>query len=279
MEWSAEQRRWLMKVLQPKRIVASLPGGGTVSDETCAGLLGLDLEAYRAELARFLEEATVTARELLGKPELNRMVDALPLRKGARVVAFGDSHTADPQSWAVILQELLAARRPQDDVSVAVSAVGGDTTTHGLVRMGNSLNLDPDWIIFFIGVNDARHQGPHAGKTLVDAGETARNVEELRSRAEKQTRARRIWITPPPVLEDRISRHWGLSRFGVRFDNEDVSRVAEAIRALGEPTVDLFAAFGRSPSPDHFTEDGLHLSLSGQRKVVLELMQRWSGVQ
>ena len=84
---------------------------------------------------------------------------------------------------------------------------------------------------------------------------------------------------PLPVLEERVSKHWGLSRFGVRFRNEDVGRVAEAIRALEEPTVDLFAAFGAAPSPELYTEDGLHLSLAGQRKVVLELMRSWSRLQ
>jgi lysophospholipase L1-like esterase len=279
MELSTEQRRWLMKVLQPERTVASLPGGATVSAATCAALLGLEPETYSAELALFRKGAKETAQELLTESEFNRMLDSLPLRKGARIVAFGDSHTADPQSWAVILQELLAARRPQDEVSVDISAVGGETTTHGLVRLGHALVRDTDWIIFFIGVNDARAQGPNAGKTLVDASETVRNLEELRSRAAKATKARRLWITPPPVLEDRVSKHWGLSRFGVRFRNEDVRRVAEAIRALGEPTIDLFAAFGASPSPEDFTEDGLHLSLAGQRKVVLELIQSWSRVQ
>ena len=207
------------------------------------------------------------------------MIEKLPLRKGARVVAFGDSHTADPQSWAVILQELLAAQRPRDEVSVATNAVAGETTTHGLVRMGSALLQEPDWLLFFIGVNDARMQGPNASKTLVDAGETARNLEELRSRVAKGSQARRLWITPPPVLEERVSKHWGLSRFGVRFRNEDVGRVAEAIRALEEPTVDLFAAFGAAPSPELYTEDGLHLSLAGQRKVVLELMRSWSRLQ
>lgn len=279
MEWSTEQRRWLVKVLQPERTVSSLPGGGKVSAETCAALLGLEPETYRAELAQSQKGAREAAQGLLADPEFRRMLEKLPLRKSARIVTFGDSHTADPQSWAVILQELVAAQRPHDEVSVAINAVGGETTTHGLVRIGNALIQEPDWIIFFIGVNDARTQGPNAGKTLVDARETARNLEELRSRAAQGTQARRLWMTPPPVLEDRASKHWGLSRFGVHFRNEDVRRVAEAIRALEEPTVDLFAAFGASPPPELFTEDGLHLSLAGQRKVVLELMRTWSRVQ
>ncbi len=279
MEWSTEQRRWLVKVLQPERTVASLPGGGKVSLETCAALLGLEPETYRAELAQSEKDAREAAQGLLAESEFSRMVEEVSLRKGARIVTFGDSHTADPQSWAVILRELMAARRPHDEVSVVINAVGGETTTHGLVRIGSALIQEPEWIIFFIGVNDARTQGPNAGKTLVDARETARNLEELRSRAAQGTKARRLWITPPPVLEDRVSKHWGLSRFGVRFRNDDVGRVAAAIRALEEPTIDLFAAFGASPSPELYTEDGLHLSLAGQQKVVLEVMRTWSRVR
>jgi lysophospholipase L1-like esterase len=111
------------------------------------------------------------------------MVDRLSLRKGAKIVAFGDSHTADPQSWAVILNEVLAAQRPADGISIAVSAVSAETTTHGLVRIGDVVAREPDWILFFIGVNDARTQGSNATKSLVAHEETARNVAELRRRA------------------------------------------------------------------------------------------------
>src|SRR4051812_45491599 len=118
MEWSTEQVSWLVKVFQPERSVASLPGGWAgLAEGTRAALLGLAADVYSTQHARLVTGAKEAAHELLADPVVCSMVDRLPLRKGAKVVAFGDSHTSDPQSWAVILSELLAARRPGDGIS------------------------------------------------------------------------------------------------------------------------------------------------------------------
>lgn len=273
---STEAVRWLMKVLQPEKTLGSMPGIAVLTESTCAALLGVDPETYRAELARMRSAVKDAAGELLADPAVGAMVDRLSLRKGARIVAFGDSHTADPQSWAAIVAEVLAARRPADELSVAIRAVPGETTTHGLVRIGEALALQPDWLLFFIGVNDARTQGPSPTKTLVDRGETARNLAEVRSRASHETKARCLWITPPAVAEDRVAAHWGLSRFGVRFRNADVADVARAVRELGGPTIDLFSILGSPPPADLLMDDGLHFTLAGQKRIALEVLRGWS---
>jgi len=50
---------------------------------------------------------------------------------------------------------------------------------HGLVRVGEVVGQQPDWIFFLIGTNDARTQGSHPTKTLLHHEETARNIAEL----------------------------------------------------------------------------------------------------
>jgi len=279
MQWSDEQIHWLVKVLHPEKTVASLPGGAALPEEARAALLGLEAGIYSAEHARQSHGAKEAARELLAEPAVQGMVDRLSVGKGAKIVAFGDSHTADPQSWAVILNEMLAARRPADGISIVIGAVSGETTTHGLVRIGGVVAREPDWILFYIGVNDARTQGPNPTKTLVDHAETARNLAELRRRASEETKARRLWITPPAVAEDRVPKHWALARFGVRFRNEDIGRVAKTIREMGDSTVDLFSTFGAPPPPELLTEDGLHLTLAGQKRVALEVLRGWSALR
>ena len=273
---SIEQTRWLVKVLQPEQTVASLPGAATLTEPMRAALLGLPPDVYSAELGRLRAGAKEAAHELLADTAVGAMVDRLPLRPGARIVAFGDSHTSDPQSWAVILNEMLAARRPADGISIDVSAVAGETTTHGLIRIGGVLAKNPDWILFFLGANDARTQGPTPSKTLVDPQETARNLSELRERVSRETKARCLWVTPPPVLEDRVSTHWGLSRFGVRFRNEDLARVAEIIAAFGEPAIELFASLGLPPPQELLMEDGLHSTQEGQKRIALEVVRGWA---
>src|SRR5688572_25253574 len=142
---SMEQIQWLLKVIQPERTLAALPGGGGLSQDTHAALLGLPPEVYAAELGRLRAEAKEATAELLADPAVASMVERLPLRRGAKVVAFGDSLTSEPQSWAVILRELLTAAA--DGVTMTISAVAGETTTQGLVRIGEVLSQQPDWIV------------------------------------------------------------------------------------------------------------------------------------
>jgi lysophospholipase L1-like esterase len=272
MQWTPEQTRWLVKVFQPEKTVASLPGGASLNEASLAGLLGLDPAAYASALAHSREGAKEAAQELLAEASVRDLVSRLPLRPGAKVVVVGDSLTSDPQSWAVILGELLTLQRPHDNVSLSVRAVSGETTTHVLVRMGEVTASAPDWVLFFIGLNDARTQGPHPTKTLVGLEETARNLAALRERVRRETQARRLWVAPPEVVEERVTAHWALSRFGVGFRNHDVRRVGDAIRSLGEPTVELLSKL----DPSLFVDDGLHLTLAGQKRVALEVLRAWS---
>jgi len=279
MNMSTEQMQWMVKVFQPEKTVASLPGAASLNDAARAALLGLDPELYSAELARLTAGAKNAAQELLADPQVAAMVDRLPLRAGARVFALGDSRTSDPQSWALILQEMLAARRPSDNISVLTSAISGDTTTHALIRISEVLAGEPDWILIFVGLNDARTQGSEPTKTIVHHEETARNFAELRSRIAKETKARRIWVTPVAVSENRLSNHWALARFGVRFLNRDIAKVAGAMRRLGDPVIDLFEQVDTSSLDTLLMDDGLHFTEAGQQRIALEVLRSWSDLK
>jgi lysophospholipase L1-like esterase len=273
---SDEQMRWLLKVIQPERTLASLPNGASLGREAHAGLLGLPVEIYAAELGRMQKEASEAAGALLADEAVASMVDRLPLRKGAKVVAFGDSLTSEPQSWAVILREMLARRRGSGEISLTIDAGAGETTTHGLVRVAGAINSRPDWILFLVGTNDARTQGPHPTKTLVHHEETARNIAELRQRVSGETTANCVWITPPAVNEAQVAAHQGLARFGVRFRNEDLARVAKIVRDGDGPVIDAYSTLGSPPPSDLLMGDGLHFTLAGQKRMALEVIRGWS---
>jgi len=273
---SDEQVRWLLKVIQPERTLASLPGAASLSQVAHAGLLNLPVEIYATELGRMQKEASEAASALLADEAVALMVDRLPLRKGAKVVAFGDSLTSEPQSWAVILREMLARRRGTDEISLTISAVAGETTTHGLVRVADTINSLPDWILFLVGTNDARTQGPHPTKTLVHHEETARNIAELRQRVSGETTANCVWITPPAVNEAQVAAHQGLARFGVRFRNEDLERVAKIVREGDGAVIDAYSTLGSPPPSDLLMDDGLHFTLAGQKRIALEVIRGWS---
>jgi len=136
----------------------------------------------------------------------------------------------------------------------------------------------PDWVIFLFGTNDARTQGPHPTKTLVHHEETRRNIAELRHRISSETSATAIWITPPAVDEAMVANHWGLERFGVRYRNQDLERVATIIRESGAPVIDAFHALGTPPSSDVLMGDGLHFTVEGQKRIALEVIRGWSNL-
>ena len=276
---SNEQVNWLLKVIQPERSLASLPGGASFDQDAHAALLGLPAEVYVTELGCLQREASEAASALLADQDVGSMIDRLPLRKGDNIVAFGDSLTSDQQSWAVILREMLTTRRAADEISMTISAVAGETTTHGLVRFGDIANSQPDWVFFLIGTNDARTQGPHPSKTLVHHEETARNIAELRQRVAAETKARTIWITPPAVNEAQVAAHWGLARFSVRFRNEDLGRIAEIVRNGDVPVIDAFASLGSPPPSDLLMDDGLHVTLAGQKRMAFEVIRGWSALR
>lgn len=271
---SNDKVRWLLKVIQPERTLASLPGGATMDQGAHAALLGIPEEIYTTELSRMREEASEAAEELLADPAVVAMVNGLPLKAGAKVAAFGDSLTSDPQSWAVILREVLARRR--GGVSMTIDAVAGETTSQGLVRIAGTIEEQPDWVIFLFGTNDARTQGPNPTKTLVHHEETQRNIAELRHRVSDETSATALWITPPAVDEAMVANHWGLARFGVRYRNQDLGNVATIIRDSGGPIVDVSDALGTPPVSGLLMEDGLHFTIEGQKRIALEVIRGWS---
>ena len=86
---SNEQVRWLMKVIQPERTLASLPGGSGLGPSVHAGLLGIPQEVYTTELGRMQQEVMDAADELLADPVVAAMVDRLPLGGGAGPAILG----------------------------------------------------------------------------------------------------------------------------------------------------------------------------------------------
>ena len=88
MKMSEEQTQWMLKVFQPERAVASLPGAASLTEQARAALLGLDPDYYSTELAKLSADAKASARMLLADPDVGTMIDRLPLRKDARSLRF-----------------------------------------------------------------------------------------------------------------------------------------------------------------------------------------------
>lgn len=183
-------------------------------------------------------------------------------RVHTRVVAFGDSLTAAPGSWAEILRGELAPR----GVELINLGVPGDTTVHLVSRFDEVAACHPDLLIVLAGTNDARRHGAAAARMLVPDRETRQNLALLMTLAREQTRARTVFITPPPILETKIRRAPLLRRESVSWRESDVTRKAAIVASLDAVVIDSRAAL-RSPLERLLLADGLHLSVRGQARL------------
>src|SRR3712207_8643870 len=96
----------------------------------------------------------------------------------------------------------------------------------------------------------------------------------IRNFAEQQTRANRIWMTPPPVIEDRIAHSPFFAPQQLVWRDEDVEEVAGIVRDLDDPVVDLRDVIRDPVDPELLLPDGLNPSLEGQRVIAAALVER-----
>jgi lysophospholipase L1-like esterase len=229
--------------------------------------------AIRLWRTQIQQQARPSALHLLEDEVFARQVDRLPFQRGETIVGLGDSLTEDPQSWLEILRHLLALRRPQDELRVVNRGISGDTTAQMLTRFIEVANDKPDWLIIFAGTNDARRHGVSPIKTLISPDETKRNLEAIRHYAKTQTHAKIVWMTPASVLTGRISRDAFLLPLQITWRDEDLRAVADIVRALPDPVIDLQTVIGVPPNPMLLQSDGLHFSLEGQIETTKELIK------
>jgi lysophospholipase L1-like esterase len=246
--------------------------GTDCKEEICASIYPVDTEQYRKIIDYYAGNAHRTAEELLASQSFADQVNHLPFRPGQTIAGLGDSITDDLESWLEILRHVLDIQWGMNSVKVVNAGVCGDTTTHAVCRFNNITLQNPDWIICFIGTNDARRNRLSPNQTTVSLEETERNLTMLRHYGLTQTKAKWIWISPPPVIENKAAEAWGTQSFQAIYLNSDLQHVAKIIRKQPEQVVDLEQVFGAPPNPNMFLFDGLHPSLFGQKLILKALV-------
>ncbi|AJF66212.1 GDSL-type esterase/lipase family protein [Streptomyces vietnamensis] len=278
----------LVRFQQPEKTLRYL---GELPDTRLAGLFGLDPEAYRTLLRDFDDRTRDTAAELLKDPAFAERAGRLPFRPGQRIVALGESTTADRLSWFSILRHLLP-----DGVELVNLAVSGSTTTQALAQLPQPAFLRPDWILCMLGANDTQRLGRGAeaagtrqpghgaqvvdtrpghgaqavGTRLVSVAETQRNLLALRDLACRGVLSgpdHWIWLTPSSIDQERADAYPHFRRAGIGWTSEDVDAVADFLLAQPERTVDT-----RRATAGLHLDDGIHLTLDGQRAVTVALV-------
>ncbi len=258
---SDAQARYFIQFIHPAKILGMFP---EVSSATIAAQMGIPPTQYETALADFAQAVEHAAAELVADATFSAQVAALPFAPGDTVVGLGDSITDDLQSWFEILRTAFAKVRANDEVRFINAGISGDTTASLLSRFYDVTLAQPAWIICMAGTNDTRTHGLRPTRSLVSHDETVANYQVLRDFAIRQTSARWVWLTPPPVIESSIPADWWLGPQQMMWRNAPLHALAAHLRTRPEPVIDVRAAFGENPDPALFLPDGLHPSLLGQ---------------
>lgn len=102
--------------------------------------------------------------------------------------------------------------------------------------------------------------------------ETGRNLHALRHLVARRVTARWVWITPSAVDEARVAAYPPFQRAGLTWANRDIDAIGRIMRAQPDLTVDGYSVVARRTGEGVHLDDGLHLSLAGQRALTAALV-------
>ncbi len=191
---------------------------------------------------------------------------------GSRVVAVGDSITADRLGWASLLETMLA--KADRSITFINSGLAGTTSTDTIERLDLIAATKPDVVLLMIGTNDARSQRLLPGQTLVSEGESQRNLDLLLE-ALAMLASRVIVFTPPPLWAGPSQAAMLDGRSENTSCAEALDRLAEHIRTIRRDVVDLRQPAAFDPmDPLFMAEDGVHPEVSGHIAILKALLRQ-----
>jgi acyl-CoA thioesterase-1 len=262
----------LEKLIRFQRPERALTYARSLTDATIAGLFGTDETTYRHTRDRLDADRTRAAAELGADPNVTERLARVPFAHAQRLVAIGESTTADRLSWFEILRTLLSPARPDLELSFDNLAVSGATTTQVLATVPGLRRSRPDWVFCMLGANDVQRFGSSTGPRLVSQAETLRNLDQLRALSHLPDTATWVWLTPTPVDETLVSAYPYFAGPGLVWTNRDIDDLRVTLTQQQDRhniVIDTRAAFtGR----DAYLDDGLHPSVTAQQALAAHVL-------
>ncbi len=189
-------------------------------------------------------------------------------------IGFGDSLTygygvISGVSFMDKLKKSLPEEFSDKDWTIINSGINGDTTREGLRRIYRDvIDHDPDIVTILFGSNDsAFNDYQHRAITEFEL-----NLAEITRLIQKNTKAKIIFITPPPLIEDEIFPF---------TTNKAVSAYSEVIRKNADnfacELIDfntIMSAEAKGNLEPYLQYDGLHLSEKGYELIYELIMNK-----
>jgi acyl-CoA thioesterase-1 len=249
-------------------LLQRFPVAEELHDELLAQMTACSAETVRGIIDDLAAQTRETAAGMLADDRFRAAVRALPFRPGDRVVAVGDSITADRLGWFALLAAtaLLDGAPAGDWVNLGVS---GNTTADVLERFDLLEATRPSHVLLMLGTNDARSHGRTVGHRMATTSETERNLRVLIDLVVQDLGAAVTLITPPAVDQHRIDANFAGSP--VRWQADHVAEVAEVVRKVAPDALDLHTA--TRAGGDLLEADGVHPTAAGQRLILTEIVR------
>jgi acyl-CoA thioesterase-1 len=250
-----------------------LLGRFPIEDDLHAELLAQMLDCSRDTVRSIVGELTglarQTAAQMLAGSGFRDMVRALPFRPQERIVAVGDSITADRLGWFELLSGALAldGRPTGEMINLGVS---GNTTADVLERFDLLEAARPSHVLLMAGTNDARSHGRAVAYRMATPAETARNLRALVDLIVTGLGAAVTVITPPAVDQRRIDTFFADA--AVRWRADHVAEVAGVIRDVAPTGIDLHGHTRDHIAGDFLEADGVHPTPAGQRVILTRIV-------
>ncbi|MET0522038.1 MAG: GDSL-type esterase/lipase family protein [Jiangellaceae bacterium] len=239
-----------------------------VADELHTELLAQMLATTAAtveSLERSLAgEVEASAARLMADERYREAVTGLPFDPGDRIVAVGDSITADRLGWFDLLAASVRRAGPPPPGLVNLG-VSGNTTADVLERFDLLEEAKPTRVLLMLGTNDARVHGRRGGYRMATVAETERNLGALTTLITRDLNASVTVITPPAV--DQVRADQFFRDAPVRWEATDVAEVAEVVHRAAPDAIDLHRATRTHPG-DLLESDGVHPNRSGQQFIL-----------
>lgn len=256
-------------------MLVRFPVADQVHLDLLARMIGAGAADVRSMISDMAAVAHDAAAELMADWAYSAGVAALPASAGDRIVAVGDSVTADRMGWLDILaQSLHIAGR--DELRLDNLGLSGSTTADALERFDLIQAARPTRVLLMLGTNDARTHGLGRRHQMATGSESERNLAAIAELIEHQLHASVTLITPP--LAD--PRRTATMPDNLGWDGAAVADVARAVRKLDPACIDVYEAMQDRDVDVLLEADGIHPSLAGQkliaRTVVDSLVRLWS---
>lgn len=210
---------------------------------------------------------------------MSMAADTQPVKKGEKLVFFGDSITAaagKPEGYITVIKDTLTAKHADFGLEFINAGISGHKVPNLQARVDKDVILKKPTIVFiYIGINDVWHQKDAAG-----TGGTTREVFEagLKDLIARITKAgARVILCTPSVIGEKTG--------GANPKDATLDEYSEISRKVAAETktqlCDLHKAFQehiKANNPDNkdkgiLTGDGVHLNAKGNKLVAAEMLK------